>query len=544
MTDRSGTAAVTGPLPGTAAEARHPSTFAPATLVFLIVLCLFGAVIGVQLILQLGITPNTSIIGALLAMLLARVPLGIFARYRSIHVQNLAQSAISAASFGAANSLLLPIGVPFLLGRSDLILPMLIGAALSMLLDGYMLYRMFDTRVFPAAGTWPPGVAAAEAIRAGDAGGRRAALLGVGLFVGIAGSWLKIPMSAFGVAFIGNIWALTMFGIGLLIRGYAMPVAAIDIAKLYVPHGAMVGAGLVALVQVALLIARRGPSGRRMRDAVAAADNTRMRRALGLGGAGYMAIAVLIALMGGLIGDLSPGVLIGFVVYAAFAAFVHELIVGISAMHAGWFPAFAVALITLIIGILLGFPPVALGLLVGFSASTGPAFADMGYDLRAGYLLRGEGTDPALELAGRRQQLYAAMLAFLIAIPTVWFAHPGYFAQGLVPPVDKVYVATIQAGAAGNVAMALAVWAVPAAIIQWLGGPARQLGILLATGLLIPNPMAGWAVLVGIAIRTLQLRFKGREAGGAMEVLAAGFIGGDALYGFFDSVIKTVPSGK
>jgi len=31
-------------------------------------------------------------------------------------VQNLAQSAISAATFGAANSLLLPIGVPFLLG--------------------------------------------------------------------------------------------------------------------------------------------------------------------------------------------------------------------------------------------------------------------------------------------------------------------------------------------------------------------------------------------------------------------------------------------
>jgi len=82
-----------------------------------------------------------------------------------------------------------------------------------MLLDGYLLYRMFDTRVFrPAA----PGrrVAAAEAIRAGDAGGRRAALLVVGLLIGIAGSWLKIPMSAFGVAFIGNVWALTMFGIG------------------------------------------------------------------------------------------------------------------------------------------------------------------------------------------------------------------------------------------------------------------------------------------------------------------------------------------
>ncbi|HTV88486.1 MAG TPA: OPT/YSL family transporter [Stellaceae bacterium] len=516
----------------------HPATAAPATLILLVVLSVFGAIIGTQLILILGITPNTSIIGALVAMLLARVPLAFFNRYRSIHVQNLAQSAISAATFGAANSLLLPIGVPFLLGRPDLILPMLIGAALSMLLDGYMLYRMFDTRIFPATGTWPPGIAAAEAIRAGDAGGKRGLLLVVGLLVGIAGSWMKVPMSAFGVAFIGNVWALTMFGIGLLIRGYALPLAGFDVAKAYVPHGMMVGAGLVALVQVALLIARRGePAGGHASDAT-------LRRALGLGAGGFALIAIAIALLGGLAGQLSAGMLIAFVLYAAFAAFVHELIVGISAMHAGWFPAFAVALITLIIGILFGFPPVALGLLVGFAASTGPAFADMGYDLRAGFLLRGEGADPDFEIAGRKQQLFAAMLAFLIAIPTVYFAHPGYFAQNLVPPVDKVYVATIQAGATAEVAKAMLIWAIPGALIQLLGGPARQLGILLATGLLIPNPMAGWAVLAGIAIRVAVLQIRGRSASGNMEVLAAGFIGGDALYGFGDSVSRALPKAK
>src|SRR5215467_4733903 len=146
----------------------HPSTFSPATFALLVMLAIFGAIVGVQLILQLGVTPNTSIIGALVAMLLARIPIVLFAHYRSIHVQNLAQSTISAATFGAANSLLLPIGIPFLLGRSDLIVPMLVGAGLAMLLDAYLLYRMFDTKVFPASGTWPPGVAAAEAIKAGD----------------------------------------------------------------------------------------------------------------------------------------------------------------------------------------------------------------------------------------------------------------------------------------------------------------------------------------------------------------------------------------
>ncbi len=536
MTDLHSTAPVSAGAEAPATGVRHPATFAPATFILLLALSAFGAIIGVQLILQLGVTPNTSIIGALIAMLLARVPIAIFARYRSIHVQNLAQSAISAATFGAANSLLLPIGVPFLLGRSDLILPMLIGAALSMLLDAYLLYRMFDTRVFPATGTWPPGVAAAEAIKAGDEGGRKAALLGAGILVGVFGSWLKIPMSAFGVAFIGNVWALSMFGVGLLIRGYTQPLTGIDISKYYVPHGFMVGAGLVALVQVIVTISRRGGD-----EAAAGRSDAELGRALGLGSIGYPVIAILIATLGGLATQMSVPMLILFIIYAAFAAFIHELLVGIAAMHSGWFPAFAIALITLIIGILIGFPPIALGLLVGFSASTGPAFADMGYDLRAGFILRGFGKDPGFELEGRRQQLYAAMLAFLIAIPTVWFAHPGYFAQGLVPPVDRVYVAAINAGASLDVARLLALWAIPSAIIQWVGGPKRQLGVLLATGLLIPNPLAGWAVLAGLAIRVAVLKLKGEQATNTMEVLAAGFIGGDALFGFFDSVLKTKP---
>ena len=138
----------------------HPTIFDPLTLILIAVLCVIGAIIGMQLLVTLGVTANTSIVGALIAMALARVPLRAFARYRSIHVQNLAQSAISAATFGAGNSLLLPIGIPFLMGRSDLVLPLLGGVALAMLVDATMLYRLFGSRVFPAEGAWPPGVAA------------------------------------------------------------------------------------------------------------------------------------------------------------------------------------------------------------------------------------------------------------------------------------------------------------------------------------------------------------------------------------------------
>ena len=502
---------------------RHPTIFDPATLILLTVLCVVGAIIGMQLLVTLGVTANTSIVGALIAMALARVPLRAFTRYRSIHVQNLAQSAISAATFGAGNSLLLPIGIPFLLGRSDLVLPLLGGVGLAMLVDATMLYRLFGSRAFPAEGAWPPGVAAAEAIRAGDEGGRRVAVLGGGVLAGIVGTgFLGIPMSAFGVAFIGNVWALTMFGVGLLLRGYSPTLFSAwlpggDINKAFIPHGLMIGAGLVALVQVAVVMTAR-------RKAAALPTERGSGLSLGLGAMAYMVIAVLIALAGGLIGELSPGMLIAFVVYAAFAALVHELIVGLAAMHSGWFPAFAVALITLIIGMLAGFPPVALALLVGFSAATGPAFADMGYDLKAGFMLRGDGADPAFEADGRFQQYLAAMFAFVVAGIVVLVSYQGYFAANLVAPVAKVYVTTIKAGAT------------PGAVLQFAGGPKRQLGVLFATGMLILFPMAGWAVLVGVAARLIYGQVRGEAAKGEMEVFAGGVIAGDALTGFYTGV--------
>jgi len=524
--------------------AAHPRFFEPAAFLLIAPLCIVGAVIGVQLIVTLGITANTSLIGALAGMAMARVPLTGFARYRSIHVQNLAQSAISAATFGAGNSLMLPIGIPFVLGRPDLVLPLLLGVCLAMLIDGYMLYRLFDSEVFPAEGAWPPGAAAAEAIRAGDEGGRKAGILGIGVLLGIAGNWAAgIPMSAFGVAFIGNIWALTMFGIGLLLRGYsrllfdnplfAAVVPGGDLNRAYIPHGMMAGAGVVALVQVGVIILHQ----RNEPSAVSRRGPAQVRRALGLGAVAYVMVAIVIALAGGLFAGMPTGMLVGFIVYAAFAALVHELIVGLAAMHSGWFPAFAVALITLVIGMVIGFPPVALALLVGFSAATGPAFADMGYDLKAGFMLRGYGTDPAFERDGRRQQLIAAMFAFVVAAIVVYISYESFFARNLVAPVDRVYVATIKAGASPAVASALFLWAIPGAIVQYLGGPRRQLGVLLATGLLIQFPLAGWAVLAGILCRITWEQVTPDEPQ-TMQVFGAGVIAGDALYSFFSSMAR------
>lgn len=521
---------------------KHPSTFEPFGFLLTIITSVFGAIVGIQIVTTLGVTPNTAIIGALVAMLIARIPLELFKKYKSVHRQNLVQTSISSATFGAANSLFIPLGIPFVMGETQLIIPMLIGAALAMFVDAALLYKLFDSKLFPASGTWAPGAATAQSIIAGDKGGKRAGLLGIGTAIGIIGSYFHISMSAFGVAFIGNMWALAMFGIGLLIRQYSVPMFNIDVNALYIAHGVMIGAGIVALVQAAILIFKRPKQAAQEANKTAEEETTRsegeVRRALGLGFAAYLVISLIIAIIGGLITKMSPGMLIGFLFYAAFAAFVHEIIVGIAAMHSGWFPAFAVAFITLLFGMLIGFPPVALALLAGFSAATGPAFADMGYDLKAGYMLRGNGEDKELELQGRKQQYMTAMIAFGVAVLVVAFTYKSFFAQNLVPPIDAVYASTIQAGASSDVALKLLLWAIPGAILQLLGGSKRQIGVMFATGLLISTPNACWAVLAGLLIRFIVLKVKGKEAETSMSILAAGFIAGDAIYSFFSSVFK------
>lgn len=533
-----------------AAKSRHPSVFEPVPLALNIVLSVIGAIIGLQLITQLGITANTAIIGALVAMLVGRIPVGVLQSFRSIHRQNLIQTGISGATFGAANSLLLPMGVPFALGRPDLVWPMLIGAGIGLFVDAWLMYRLFDSRIFPASAAWPPGVATAEAILAGDEGGRRARLLFWGTIIGLIGSILKIPMSAFGVAFIGNVWALSMFGIGLLLRGYSQPLWGLDLNALYIPHGIMIGAGVVALLQITFILLRRkenlstagGPSGH-VSNLGTGEDVTVDERTLGrvlVGGFTlYIMGAVLLAVVGGLLVEMPIAQLVLWVLFAAFAALVSELIVGLSAMHAGWFPAFATTLIFLVLGMIMGFPAVPLALLTGYTASTGPAFADMGYDLKAGWLLRRREGSRAFELEGRREQFRADVIAFIIAAAIVALVWPNYFEQDLLPPVDRVFAATIQAGVEDqSILRNLVLAAIPGALIQFLGGPSRQMGILFATGLLINMPLAGWAVLAGILVRLAISRRFGADAETPMSITAAGIIAGDALYSFFSSIVK------
>ena len=253
----------------------------------------------------------------------------------------------------------------------------------------------------------------------------------------------------------------------------------------------------------------------------------------------YLAAACVMATLGGLYASMSAVELVAFVIFAAFAALVHDLIVGISAMHAGWFPAFATALIFLIVGTLFGFAAAPLALLVGFTAATGPAFADLGYDLKTGWIVRGFGGNAIAERDGRWQQFVAAMVGFVVAAVFVWVVHERYFDLDRFPPADRVYAATITAGADPALVGSLAMWALPGAIVQAIGGASRQIGVLFATGLLINNGAAGFAALAALAVRFAIERRAGDRAAGPMYVLAGGFLAGSALVSFALAMLKS-----
>jgi uncharacterized oligopeptide transporter (OPT) family protein len=354
-----------------------------------------------------------------------------------------------------------------------------------------------------------------------------------------------LPMAAFGIAFLGNVWALAMFGLGLLVSGYAPGALGVDLQALLVPHGVMIGAGIVALGQVVALTLRKRASHStesvgRAAESTGQPTRTHQDARAGLvrGTGLYLLAAVLLAAAGGLWMEMAAPQLVAWILFAALACVAAEFIVGFAAMQAGWFPAFATALVFLLVGLALGFPPAAAALLVGFVASGGPAFADAGYDFKTGWYIRGFARDARFELAGRRQQGLAALIGLLTALAMVALFHRAYFEADLFPPVVRVYAAAINAGIEPETVGKLLTWAVLGALLQALGGADRQLGILFATGLLIMNPLAGWAVLLGLLVRIAWSRGRTAVEGAPSTAFAGGLIAGDALWSFGASFFR------
>lgn len=535
----------------------HPKAYAPHILILNIVMSVLGAIIGLELIVRTGVAPNTSIVGALFAIIISRIPIAILKKYQSIHCQNLIQTSISGATFSAANCFLLPIGVPVIMGRMDLMYPMLIGSFLATIIDATILYKTFDSEMFPAEGAWPPGVASAESILAVVQKGKKALLLLAGMGIGIGGKMIGIPTDLLGVSWFGDFAAMAALGVGSIVigiiktNGFIIDIFGTSLPVItdlfgegadlmaqpmfqYMPHGIMIGAGLISLIQCGRMLLKKSDGNSAAGKFSSSMAN--MKKALGGGYVAYLIVAVLLAVITGIWSDMSMFQLIIWVIFSAFAAIASELIVGISAMYSGWFPGFATALIFLIVGMLIGFPAIPLGILVAYTSATGPAFSDMAYDLKYGYILRGCGQDQELELEGRKQQYYSEMIGFVVAFVLVAIMAGKYFDQGLFAPVDATFAATIEAGAGAGVAKWLVIWAIPGAIIQLLGG-SRQVGILFATGLLVGSTINGLTILIALVLRYVLVK-RNKENEQTLNILGAGSLAGAALYSFFTATLS------
>ncbi len=533
----------------------HVKAFDPMILVVTILASCFGAIIDLELLTRVGVSQNTSIIGALLAVVISMIPGKLFHRFKNVHAQNLVQTSISGAAYAAANAMILPIGIPVLMGRPDLMLPVLFGVTLAAIVDGFLVYKIFDSPMFPATNPFPSGIATSETILALANRGKRSLLLFVGMGAGIAGKAAGIPMDLFGVSWFANLLAMMAFALGSIAKGSLIPMwtAAISVDGVvptmitYLPHGMMVGAGLISLIQAALVLGKKSKKSaeKTAQDTTSERSVTMesMRKSLGIGFVLFLGIALLLAFTTGIYAEMSAGQLVVWLLFAAFAAISSELVCGLSSMHSGWFPAMATALIFLVVGIMMGFPAMPLAILVAYTSATGPAFCDMQTDLKCGWILRGRGANPEFEKAGRKQQFISELLGYGVAFVMVLLLANTYFEQGLFVPTTKTFIATIDAGANAEVAKWLLIWAIPGAVLQLIGGP-RQLGIMFATGLLIGNTRNGLTVLVALLIRIVVTRWDKKKAQDLLYILGAGCIAGSALYSFFASTLKLTNINK
>lgn len=504
------------------------SGFDFSTLSVGIIMASLVSVICMQIIGKIGTTPNTSLIGALTAILISKIPFIAFKKLKSLERQNYIQTMVSGAGFTAANIGLLCMGLFFILGEITLLLPMALGALLGTIISILVLGKIFDSSIFPAEASWPPGIATANAIQAGDESGAKGFKLIQGIIVGMIGSFFNIPVAGFGIGFLSNIPGITALALGLIIRGYSLNFFSINLATTYIPQGFMLGAGCMALIQCLIIIFKK--KNKETINSLTVTDNS-VKKTIFLALIASTGVSLLLSFITGIYSQMSMLKLISWIIFAGFSAIVTMLLVGMAAMHSGWFPAFAITTIFITISIFLGFPPISIAVLTGYISSVGPCFADMGFDLKAGWILRGRGANKTHEIYGRKQQVYFELFGSFIGIIMVILTMNIFFKSNLFPPVTRVFSTTITAVLNPSLFKILFLWSIPGFIVQLLGKTSNMVGVLFATGLLISNPNYGIGILVAVIFRLIF----GKEM---MEMRDAGLIVGDGLYGFLYSLFR------
>ena len=113
---------------------------------------------------------------------------------------------------------------------------------------------------------------------------------------GAGGKMFGIPMDLFGVSWFGNVAAMTAFAIGSLVKGSVIPAwtAAISadgtapVMISYLPHGIMIGAGLISLIQCGRMLLKKSDGNSAAGKFSSSMAN--MKKALGGGYVAYLIV--------------------------------------------------------------------------------------------------------------------------------------------------------------------------------------------------------------------------------------------------------------
>jgi len=210
------------------------------------------------------------------------------------------------------------------------------------------------------------------------------------------------------VMIVARIPFMLALGIGMILRGYSVNIFnGFDVGQSHIPQGIMIGAGLIALIQVIHTITEGNKKSaeveRATEESIIADIQAKKILAVSLGL--FLTGAVLVASIAGVFSEMNLGMSVLWVAFSGLTAVITMILVGTSSMHSGWAPAFAVVTICLTIGMLIGFPPMPLAVLVGYIGAVGMPLADTGIGLKTGWLIRGKGKDKAYEKHGRKQQV-------------------------------------------------------------------------------------------------------------------------------------------
>ena len=495
------------------------SIYEPGVLTLGIILAIISAAICMQIMGMFGTAPNTSLIVAVLIMIIARIPINALKKFGNLERQNYIMSIASAAGFSAANGAFIGISMLLILGRDNLVIPLSIGMLTASIISVFSTYKLFDSKIFPSSGSWPMANAAAKILEAGNEGGKKSKELIQGIVVGAILNQFGLPATGIGIAVVANIGTMAAMGIGSLISGFSPLLFDFNFSDTNIAQGIMIGAGVIAFFQIIISI-KNMKTKPQEECCDATISETTAKKSLVLTFILFIAGAVLTAYITSLFSYMSNVNMILWILYVGISTLITMLLVGTASMHSGIAPSFAVVTLFLTIGIILGFEPIALAIMVGYVSCVGMVFADTGIGLKTGHIIR-NGIDEAY---GRRQQTIMKFLGVIIGVIMAFFFGSYIIDGGAIPPMSIFYARSVSDSIDITLFLDLLMWSIPGAILQFIFGN-KQVGLMLATGLLIGNGLFGAFILITLLFR---IKFGVKT----MAVRGPGLIAGDGLWGF------------